>query len=305
MGNAVLVLVFLAGIFLGVGVTYWYQRRCRMQELKNISRMAGRILEEQKLLAEYPGEETLTARIEHQLVRVQELLEGRRREAENSRDEIQKLISETAHQMRTPLANMETYLELLKEGTPDRETAGRAMEALEESRRKLAFLAENFIKMSRLEQGLIQIRKEEKNILDTVRNAFGQIQNQAEEKQIDFEIHFPEKAECSHDSNWMGEAIYNLLDNAVKYSPVGGRIRVSVLENEMFLKIQVEDQGIGIDPGEEPEIFRRFYRGRRVKSQEGFGIGLYLSREIVDRHGGFLTAKRQEPGLLMEISLPR
>ena len=175
MENAVLILMFLAGIFLGVGVTYWYQRRCRMQELKNISRMAGGILEGQKLLAAYPGEETLTARIEHQLVRVQELLEGRRREAENSRDEIQKLISETAHQMRTPLANMETYLELLKEGDPDRETAGRAMEALEESRRKLAFLAENFIKMSRLEQGLIQIRKEEKNILDTVRNAFGQI----------------------------------------------------------------------------------------------------------------------------------
>ena len=305
MENAVLILVFLAGIFLGVGVTYWYQRRCRMQELREISRLAGKVLDGQKLLAGAPGEETLTAKIEHQLVRVQEMLEGRREDAENSRNEIQKLISETAHQMRTPLANMETYLELFEGETLNEKRAKNAREALEESRRKLAFLAENFIKMSRLEQGLIQIRKEEKDILDTLRNAFGQIQSQAEEKQIAFEIHLPEQAECPHDPNWMGEAIYNLLDNGVKYSPVGGRIWVSVLETEMFLKIQVLDQGIGIDPGEEARIFRRFYRGRRVKGQEGFGIGLYLSREIVDRHGGFLTAKRQEKGLLMEISLPR
>lgn len=305
MENAVLILVFLAGIFLGVGVTYWYQRRCRRQELREISRLAGKVLDGQKLLAGAPGEETLTAKIEHQLVRVQEMLEGRREDAENSRNEIQKLISETAHQMRTPLANMGTYLELFEGETLNEKRAKNAREALEESRRKLAFLAENFIKMSRLEQGLIQIRKEEKDILDTLRNAFGQIQSQAEEKQIAFEIHLPQQAECPHDPNWMGEAIYNLLDNGVKYSPVGGCIRVSVLETEMFLKIQVLDQGIGIDPGEEARIFRRFYRGRRVKGQEGFGIGLYLSREIVDRHGGFLTAKRQEKGLLMEISLPR
>ena len=177
--------------------------------------------------------------------------------------------------------------------------------ALEESGRKLNFLTESFIKMSRLEQGIIQIRKEETDLLGTVKNVLGQIQSRAEEKQICLEISFPEKAVCSHDANWLGEAVCNILDNAVKYSVPGGRIMLSVLENEMFAKIRVRDFGLGIDPGEENQIFRRFYRGNRVTTQAGFGIGLYLAREIVSRHGGFLLAKRMEPGLQMEISIPK
>lgn len=178
-------------------------------------------------------------------------------------------------------------------------------DALEESERKLHFLTESFIKMSRLEHGIIQVRKEEKDLLRTVKNALGQIQNQAEEKKICFEIELPEKAVCMHDANWLGEAVYNVLDNAVKYSEPGGKIIFTVVENEMFLKIRVRDFGLGIDPGEENQIFRRFYRGNRVTNQGGFGIGLYLAREIVSLHGGFLVAKRMEPGLQMEILLHR
>lgn len=299
-----------AGLGIGAGVMYRIQRRQRTQELKEIEKAAEDIMNGQTLQASASGEETLYGRIEHQLVRVQETLQGRTDEAEKSRDEIQKLISEIAHQMRTPLANLETYTGLLKERleaekkngmqtaeqADDEGAAGRQRHrqaqmlldyttALEESGRKLHFLTESFIKMSRLEQGIIQIRKEE--------------------KQICLEISFPEKAVCSHDANWLGEAVCNILDNAVKYSAPGGRIMLSVLENEMFAKIRVRDFGLGIDPGEENQIFCRFYRGNRVTTQAGFGIGLYLAREIVSRHGGFLLAKRMEPGLQMEISIPK
>ncbi len=319
-----------AGLGIGAGVMYRIQRRQRTQELKEIEKAAEDIMNGQTLQASASGEETLYGRIEHQLVRVQETLQGRTDEAEKSRDEIQKLISEIAHQMRTPLANLETYTGLLKERleaeeksrmqtaglADDAGTAGRQRKrqeqmlldyttALEESGRKLHFLTESFIKMSRLEQGIIQIRKEETDLLGTVKNVLGQIQSRAEEKQICLEISFPEKAVCSHDANWLGEAVCNILDNAVKYSAPGGRIMLSVLENEMFAKIRVRDFGLGIDPGEENQIFCRFYRGNRVTTQAGFGIGLYLAREIVSRHGGFLLAKRMEPGLQMEISIPK
>ena len=184
------------------------------------------------------------------------------------------------------------------------DTIAEYLEALEESEKKLRFLVESFVKMSRLEQRVIQIRKEETNLLKTVQNVFGQIQNRAEEKGICFEIAFPEKAIYAHDPNWLGEALYNILDNAVKYSSCGGRIEVSLRQNEMLLKLSVRDYGIGIDPGEENRIFQRFYRGKRVTNQEGFGIGLYLTRQIVNLHGGFVTARRMQPGLLIEINLP-
>ena len=301
--------VFVIGLCIGGAVVSWIQRRQRKLELREIGKIAEDIMNGKPLKASASGEEMMYGRIEHQLVRVQEMLRGRTEEAEKSRDEIQKLISEIAHQMRTPLANIETYTTFLKESLESGdETKTQSLLvytlALEESGRKLHFLTESFIKMSRLEQGIIQIRKEETDLLQTVKNVLGQIQNQAEEKQICFDITFPEKVICPHDANWLGEAIGNLLDNAVKYSSPGGRIELSVCENEMFVKIRVRDFGLGIDPGEENRIFHRFYRGNRVTAQEGFGIGLYLAREIVSLHGGFLLAKRMEPGLLMEISLP-
>ena len=311
---AEMIIALIAGAGIGAGGMYVIQRRNRTQELKRIERLAGDILNGERLRAAASGEETLFGKIEHQLVRMQEMLLGQKAEAEKSRDEIQKLISETAHQMRTPLTNMETYTGLLRErlGEGKEKRSYRAEEgeplltytdALEESERKLHFLTESFIKMSRMEHGIIQVRKEEKDLLRTVKNALGQIQNQAEEKEICFEIRLPEKAVCMHDANWLGEAVYNVLDNAVKYSEPGGKIIFSVVENEMFLKIRVRDFGLGIDPGEENRIFRRFYRGNRVTNQSGFGIGLYLAREIVSLHGGFLMAKRMEPGLQMEIIL--
>ena len=301
--------VFVIGLCIGGAVVSWIQRRQRKLELREIGKIAEDIMNGKPLKASASGEEMMYGRIEHQLVRVQEMLRGRTEEAEKSRDEIQKLISEIAHQMRTPLANIETYTTFLKESleSVDEKKPQSLLVytlALEESGRKLHFLTESFIKMSRLEQGIIQIRKEETDLLQTVKNVLGQIQNQAEEKQICFDITFPEKVICPHDANWLGEAIGNLLDNAVKYSSPGGRIELSVCENEMFVKIRMRDIGLGIDPEEENRIFHRFYRGNRVTAQEGFGIGLYLAREIVSLHGGFLLAKRMEPGLLMEISLP-
>lgn len=300
--NLEIVAAILLGLSAGAGMMFWFQRTRRMKELKQLEKLTYDILDEREIQAGAMGEETLYGKIEYELVRVQEILDGRKEEAEKSRDEIQKLISEIAHQMRTPLANMETYLGFMKD-TPG-EMAPEYVAALEKSEEKLHFLVESFIKMSRLEQHIIQIKKEEKDLLQTVLNVLGQIQCYAEAKEIQFDITFPEKAVCAHDANWLGEALYNILENAVKYSDNGGKIEVTVSENEMFMKIRVRDYGLGISEGEEHRIFQRFYRGKLVTTQAGFGIGLYLARKIVGLHGGFLTAKRMRPGLLMEIRIP-
>ncbi len=296
----------LAGFLGGGAAVFFLQRKRRERELKRIAALAEDILNERRISAADLEQETFYGKVAHRLVRVQEMMQGSRDEARRSRDEIQRLISEIAHQMRTPLTNLETYIGFLRE-TQRRlgwvEISG-AVRAAEESAGKLHFLVESFIRMSRLEQHIIQIKKEETDILKTVRNALGQIQCRAEEKELEVSGDFSGRASCAHDANWLGEALFNIFDNAVKYSRKGEALKVSVTENEMFLKIRVRDYGIGIDEGEECQIFRRFYRGRRVTSQEGFGIGLYLAREIVNMHGGFLVVKRKEPGVVMEVDLP-
>ena len=310
-------IAFVIGIITGGSIIYIRQRKLRMEELRKAAAMTEDILAGRRLRTSAPGDELLLARIENQLVRIQEVLDGRRKEAEKSRDEIQKLISEIAHQMRTPLTNIESYTGFLRNIT---ETAEQNLEgeasgsnekiglqyisALEVSEKKLHFLVDSFVKMARLEQHIIQIHKNEKDLLKTIQNTFGQIQNRAEEKQIRFHITLPKQALCVHDSNWLSEAVFNILDNAVKYSEPGGTVEVSLKQNELYMKLQVRDYGIGIEEGEENQIFRRFYRGRRVTVQEGLGIGLYLAREIMNLHGGFMTAKKMDPGLLIEVNLP-
>ena len=140
--------------------------------------------------------------------------------------------------------------------------------------------------------------------LKAIKVLIPEIQKKAEDKDIFFQVELPEKIICEHDKNWMCEAFYNVFDNAVKYSKSNSTINITMKQTEMFYKIQVRDYGIGIRDGEENKIFQRFYRGEQARGQEGCGIGLYLSREIVLLQKGMMKAKQMKPGLLIEVNLP-
>ena len=124
----------------------------------------------------------------------------------------------------------------------------------------------------------------------------------AEKKEIAVSVDCPEDLTVSHDSKWTSEALFNLLDNAVKYTPAGGKIAVSVVLWEMYVEVKVTDTGKGISESNQAAIFRRFYREEEVHEQQGVGIGLYLAREIVTRQGGYIKVV-SEPGKGSEFSI--
>ena len=293
------------------------------------------------------SEDTLPSKIRSQILRLNDKMRGSEQALLKEREEIRGLIADTAHQLRTPLANMESYLSLLKAdfecrteekessaakskpgGAADGGSESIRMEdqayyirAIVESEEKIRFLTESFIRMARLENGIIQIRKDSRDMEGTLLGSILQAKKMADEKQIKIRLTMSgetgrtkktygqekrNEAESAilHDPQWLGEAVFNLLDNSIKYSPEGSTIHVSTVKNEMFFRIEVRDEGTGIEEGEENLIFRRFYRGKRVNSQSGFGLGLYLSREIVQKHGGFMKVKRLEPGISVGIYLP-
>ena len=307
--------IFLLGILAGAVGMYRVQRKERSRELKKISDTVQRMTSGKELPDFSDCEETMDSKIRHQLLRLQEILVSQKQDAQKERKELQaeknlvkkeqEKLQEEKHQMRTPLTNLKNYLDFLSEEIEKKGTEPELsyLKAIQSSEEKIYFLTEHFIRISRLEHGLIQIRKEERDLLKTLRNALGQILDQAEKKEIRFEFELPEKMHVMHDANWLGEAIFNLLDNAVKYSPQNGKIKISLQENEMFTTFSIRDYGIGIESEEKNLIFQRFYRGKRVTDEEGFGIGLYLAREILFLHEGLLTVKRCEPGVEMKLSL--
>lgn len=298
--------VLLIGFILGGSTVYLVENHLRTNEMNKIYKLTESLINGNELDGSDIGKETIYSKTTNQLIRLQEILEGRRKEAEKSKYEIQKLISEIAHQLRTPLANIKNYTELLQESLNEtQETLNTEyIKDLRTSEEQLCFLVESFIKTARLEQGIIQVHTQKENLVETILNALGQIQKKAEEKDIYFQVELPEKIICEHDKNWMCEAFYNVFDNAVKYSKNNSRINITMKQTEMFYKIQVRDYGIGIGDGEENKIFQRFYRSEQARGQEGCGIGLYLSREIVLLQKGMMKAKQMKPGLLIEVNLP-
>ena len=143
------------------------------------------------------------------------------------------------------------------------------------------------------------------NFLDTVAQAMSEIVYAAEKKQIGVSVDCPENLTVAHDSKWTAEALFNLLDNAVKYTPAGGKITVTVEEWEMYAEIKVADTGKGISESNQAAIFRRFYREEEVHEQPGVGIGLYLAREIVTKQGGYIKVVSElGNGSAFSIMLP-
>lgn len=277
-----------------------FQRR---KELENFSQILEKLLNEEKPDVSLEYKDELPSKIQHQLTRLSEKIYGNQKRLKKERDEVRELIADIAHQMRNPLANMESYMELLH--TAETETEKQTyFEILKKTEAQLHFLTESFIKMARLENRIIQIKKDSTALSATILQSILQVKKTAEMKNIFIKFTVAEELEVSHDANWLGEAVFNILENSVKYSPFESVIQVSVCQDEMYSRISVSDNGIGIEEGEEAQIFRRFYRGKNTNGQPGFGLGLYLSREIILMHGGFIKAKRREPGLEILIFLP-
>ena len=300
------------------------------KEMEELSSALESLINGERPSLDRVSEDTLPSKIRNQILRLNDKMRGSEQALLKEREEIRGLIADTAHQLRTPLANMESYLSLLKAdlerrtGTSESirmEDQAYYIRAIAESEEKIRFLTEGFIRMARLENGIIQIRKDSLDMEGTLLGSILQAKKAADEKQIEIRLTMSgesgrtkktsgrEKGKEAgsavlHDPQWLGEAVFNLLDNSIKYSPEGSTIHVSTVKNEMFFRIEVRDEGTGIEEGEENLIFRRFYRGKHVNGQNGFGLGLYLSREIVQRHGGFMKVKRLEPGLSVGIYLP-
>ena len=246
--------------------------------------------------------ETLFARISYRLTRLYGIMQENRRKVDAERQELQMLVSDVSHQVKTPVSNLKMVTDTLLSKPVTEEEQREFLQGIRNQTDKLEFLFQALVKTSRLETGAIRLEKKDALLIDTLAMALSGIVYAAEKKDICVTVDCPEDLRLSHDSKWTAEALFNLLDNAVKYTPVGGAIRISVEQWEMYVKLRVSDTGKGIPESNQAAIFRRFYREEGVHEQQGMGIGLYLAREIVTRQGGYIKVV-SEPGKGSEFSI--
>ena len=155
---------------------------------------------------------------------------------------------------------------------------------------RLEFLIDSLTKLSRLESGTLEVVANKSSVNDLVESGIAAVKAKAGTKEIKIITTSPEEAEvtAAFDMKWTLEALINVLDNAVKYSPDGGTIEVKLSETEMYASIHVIDEGQGISEEDATKIFGRFFRSSEVQQDDGVGIGLYLTREILSKEDGYI-----------------
>ena len=297
----VLGLVALAALLL-LGLWLWLDAR---RTVRRLDRMLSTAIDGG--FGEESFDESAPSALESRMARFLNGSARSLRGVQRQRESIQRLLSDISHQTKTPLANLRLYSSLLMEEELTPRQREQAQVIFQQSE-KLSFLIETLVKLSRLETDVLAVTPKSQPLSPLLERAASQAKAAAEQKGIALQLHLQQQAEMRalYDLRWTAEALGNLLDNAVKYTPPDGCIQVSATQYELFCRIDVRDNGIGIAEEEQAQIFGRFYRGRQVREQEGLGIGLYLAREIAQKQGGYLKlSSRPGQGSTFSLYLPR
>lgn len=253
----------------------------------------------------FSEKDTLLDRVTFRLERLYSMLQSTKNTIEEQKTDLQEMISDISHQVKTPTTNLKMAAATLLESELSREQQVEYLQSINVQLDKLDFLMNAMVKSSRLETGVITLEKCQASVYETLAAALGSIFIKAEEKRLEVTVECPEDIEVLHDVKWTTEAIFNILENAVKYTPTGGRIQVAVMRWGDYVKIDIADSGKGIPENRQATIFKRFYREPEVHNIEGIGIGLYLTREIIAKQGGYIhVISSPGQGATFSISLP-
>ena len=292
-------LLALAAAGLAFGLGQWVSRRRTLRRLGDMldRAIAGNFAEER-------FDETELSALETRMARYLSANAVSARNLAEEKDAIKTLIADISHQTKTPIANLLLYAQLLGEQELPPESRTYAS-ALERQAEKLRFLIDALVKTSRLETGVFAMTPKRHGIQQLLDAALSQAAPQAAAKGLALAAE-PTDLTARFDLKWTAEALYNLVDNAVKYTPAGGSVTLSAQLLDSFCRVDVTDTGPGIPEGEQARIFRRFYRSPAASEEEGVGIGLYLTRQIAAGQGGYCkVTSRPGEGSTFSLYLPR
>jgi heavy metal sensor kinase len=271
-------------IVLAAGVG-WFMARRAVSGVEAVTRTAQKISGgtlEERVPVKARGDEIdqLALTFNQMLDRIQTLL-----------TEIKEMSDNIAHDLRSPITRIRGIAEVtLTTGRSLGEYETMAASTIEECDRLLGMI-NTMLMISRTESGIAPLSCEEINLTGLVREACDLFQTTAEDKGVSLNCNVPDQNRLIGDIRMLQRMLSNLIDNAIKYTPTGGSVTVSVSENDAQVVLFVKDTGIGISPGDLPRIFERFYRCDQSRAQAGIGLGLSLARAIARGHGGNITAK--------------
>lgn len=293
-------MIGVAAVFLSAGCVSaaWIFYRQKRKMYQSMSRLLDELLDG-KAVSLTDLEEGEISALAGKARRLSEKLRFEIGQAEREKEQVKSLISDMSHQLKTPLANIMMYEEILSsdgvEGRElSREEQKKFLRKMHVQSEKVNWILNSLFKMVKLEQNVIVFEAGPNLIRKTILDAVNLIYEKAQKKQIEIETEYFPDCSLFHNPKWTTEVFANLLENAVKYTPEGGKVTIGMRRFEMYTEIWIRDTGVGISQEELTEIFKRFYRSHDVENLEGSGIGLYLSKLILEKEKGYMNVASQK-----------
>jgi len=247
-------------------------------------------------------EDSRLSKLGHKALRIAEMNIMDVSQIKHEKEIIQSFISDMSHQMKTPLSSVTMYTDLVLEGRITEDERQEFLYRIKKGTEKLQWMMDSLVKMSRLEVGAIELNPVPAGIKQTISESVSDVYAASVKKNISIETTYFDDIMLLHDRKWTREAIANVLENAIKYSSIGGEVNISIEKLPIYTKINITDHGIGIFSDEWNSVFKRFYRGRNAKGIDGAGLGLYLASLILEKQGGYILVDSR-PGQYTTFSM--
>ena len=287
---------FLIGLLALIIGIILYKYIVLRKETRELSDYIDQALDGNLEITEFDEKEL--SKIKSKLIKFLYSNQVKEKKISTEKNKTKDLIADISHQTKTPITNLSLYINLLEDDPKD-----EYLEIIKYELNKLKFLIQNLVKSSRLESDIISLQKHQANLKDIVDDVLREFKVILDEKCISINLK-DEDLIFNLDERWLKEAIHNLVDNAIKYSPNGSTINISVYKSYLNYNLDIENECKDLSEETLPKIFERFYRGKNSVSKDGLGLGLFIAREIIEKHGGNIRASLDENRIKFSVDFP-
>ena len=286
-------LIGLLALIIGIILYKYIVLRSEMSELSDY---IDKALDGNLEITEFDEKEL--SKIKSKLIKFLYSNQVKEKKISTEKNKTKDLIADISHQTKTPITNLSLYISLLEDDPKD-----EYIEIIKYELNKLEFLIQNLVKSSRLESDIISLQKHQANLKDIVEDVLREFKVILDEKCIRINLK-GEDLIFNLDERWLKEAIHNLVDNAIKYSPNGYTINISIYKSYLNYNLDIENECKDLSEETLPKIFERFYRGKNSVSKDGLGLGLFIAREIIEKHGGNIRASLDNNRIKFSVDFP-
>lgn len=287
---------FLIGLLALIIVIILYKYIVLRSEMSELSAYIDKALDGNLEIIEFDEKEL--SKIKSKLIKFLYASQVKEAKINTEKNKTKDLIADISHQTKTPITNLSLYISLLEDDPKD-----EYIEIIKYELNKLEFLIQNLVKSSRLESDIISLQKHHANLKDIVEDVLKEFKVTLDEKNISINLK-DEDLIFNLDERWLKEAIHNLVDNAIKYSPNGSTINISIYKSYLNYNLDIENECKDLSEQTLPKIFERFYRGKNSVSKDGLGLGLFIAREIIEKHGGNIRASLDNNRIKFSVDFP-